>query len=301
MKKLPPFEKTRMLTPVPGERLTNRPLVVLGLFLVVMLTAQMGGWLLSLLSTLLIPNSLSKSIQMLISLFTTTATVATVTVYCLVFERRNLRSLGFIRRGAVAEYAIGLIGGLAMFSLCVLLCFAAGALTLTPAESTPAWGLMLLFLVGFLIQGMSEELLCRAYLMVSLSRGWSWWICAAVNALLFSLLHIGNPGVSVIALLNIFLFGFFASLLTLRRGSIWMVGALHSMWNFAQGNLFGIPVSGLTGIPAPLRTDVAEGTWQILLNGGSFGLEGGLAVTAVLLLSCGVVAIVPTKKSETAP
>jgi membrane protease YdiL (CAAX protease family) len=162
----------------------------------------------------------------------------------------------------------------------------------------PSWGLLLLFFLGFLIQGMSEELLCRSYLMVSLSRKWPLWACVVSNALLFSLFHLGNPGISVIALVNIFLFGLFASLLTLRRGSIWMVGALHSMWNFAQGNLFGIPVSGLVGSPSPLKATAAEGGWQTLLNGGSFGIEGGLAATAVLALACLALLMIPTKKSE---
>ena len=90
-------------------------------------------------------------------------------------------------------------------------------------------------------------------------------------------------------------------MLTLRRGSIWMVGAIHSMWNFAQGNLVGIPVSGLRGSPSPLVAEMSEGGWRTLVNGGSFGLEGGLAVTAVLAVACAVVLFVPTKKAEIAP
>jgi hypothetical protein len=155
-----------------------------------------------------------------------------------------------------------------------------------------------LFLLGFLIQGMAEEVLCRSYLMVSLSRGWPVWVCALLNSLLFSILHLGNDNVSVIALINIFLFGLFASMLTLRRGSIWMAGAVHSMWNFAQGNLFGIPVSGIQGLPSPLSSRLESGALRELLNGGAFGLEGGLAVTVVLLAGCAVVLIAPTKKSE---
>ena len=296
--KIPAFEKTNMLTSTPRERLTSRPVVVLLLFLLTLTAAEFGRVLLAIPCTLLLPNSLSGSTSMLISLFATLATVAVVLIYCLAIERRTLLSLGFIRRGAVAEYAIGLAAGLGLFGLSVLFCVVTGAMSLSPAESMPSLGLLLLFFIGFLIQGMSEELLCRSYLMVSLSRGWPLWACAVANALLFSLIHLGNPGVTVTALVNIFLFGFFASMLTLRRGSIWMVGAIHSMWNFAQGNLFGIPVSGLVGSPSPLVAKVGEGKWQALVNGGSFGLEGGLAVTAVLAAACVVVAFASTKRSE---
>ena len=298
--KIPAFEKTNMLTPTPKERLTSRPVVVLLLFLVTMTVAELGRALLALPCTLLIPNGMTGSRYMLISLFATTATVAVVLVYCLAMERRTLASLGFIRRGAVNEYAVGLLAGLGLFGLPVLLCAVTGAVTLSPAADTSSLILLPLFFVGFLIQGMSEEMLCRSYLMVSLARKWPLWACAVTNALLFSLLHLGNPGVTAIALVNIFLFGLFASLLTLRRGSIWMVGAIHSMWNFAQGNLFGIPVSGLTGSPSPLVTEMGEGKWQALVGGGSFGLEGGLAMTVVLAVACVTVWFASTKKSEIA-
>ena len=79
-----------------------------------------------------------------------------------------------------------------------------------------------------------------------------------------------------------------------------MVGALHSMWNFAQGNLFGIPVSGIRGLPSPLVSTAADGGWQEWINGGAFGVEGGLAATVVLLVACAVVLALPTKKSEIA-
>ncbi len=296
--RIPSFEKTKMLTPTAGERLTDRPAVVLLLFFLVLSVSELGRMLFSVAGSLLTQGSLDRNTQMLTALFATTATVGAVLLYCLAAERRSFGSLGFTRRGALTEYAAGALGGLALFGVCVLLCTASGALTLTPADDMPSGGLLLLFLAGFLIQGMSEELLCRSYLLVSLSRSCPLWLCAVTNALLFSLIHIGNSGVTVMALVNIFLFGIFASILTLRRGSIWMVGALHSMWNFAQGNLFGLPVSGMGGIASPLRAEVAEGTWQTLVNGGAFGLEGGLAVTVVLAAACGAALLLPTKKSE---
>ncbi|MBR6782394.1 MAG: CPBP family intramembrane metalloprotease [Clostridia bacterium] len=297
--RIPSFSKTRMLTPTAGERLTRHPAVVILCFLLVMLLAEEGKTLFLSAGTQLLSHSLDRNVVLLLSLFATIVTVGAVLLYCLVGERRSLLSLGFSGRGIITEYAGGLAGGLLLFGLPVLLCVLTGTLTLS--ASLPPWGLILLFLVGFLIQGLSEELLCRSYLMVSLSRGLPLWACVTVNALLFSLLHIGNPNVSPLALINILLFGLFASLLTLRRGSIWMAAGLHSIWNFSQGNLFGIPVSGLGGLPSPLTAQVADGRWQHLVNGGSFGLEGGLAVTLALALACGVVLCMPTREAEISP
>ncbi len=300
--KLPVFEKTKMLTPTPGERLTGHPAVALLLFFPVMLVAELGRFLIYTVIASLLPDGTAYAVYLLVQLFATLATVAAVLLYCLLAEKRTMMSLGFVRRGAVSEYAIGLLGGFVLFGGAVWLCVLTNTVTVTVNASSQAvsWELFALYLLGFLIQGMSEEMLCRSYLMVSLSRGWPLWACVLTNALLFSLLHIGNPGISVIALINIFLFGLFASMLTLRRGSIWMVGALHSMWNFAQGNLFGMPVSGITGIPSPLTAYLHGGTWQELINGGSFGLEGGLAITVVLGVACAIALFMPTKKKELA-
>ena len=295
--KLPAFEKNHMLIPTPKERLTSHPAVVLLLFIPIMLLAQLGRDLLYDGAILLFPHS-SFPYRILFQLFATLSTVAVVLLYCLLAERRTLRSLGFGTRGALREYGVGLLSGFLLFSGAVLFCMACGTLTVRVAPTAPSLGLLALFFIAFLIQGMSEELLCRSYLMVSLSRGLPLWACAVINALLFSLLHLGNPGISIIALLNIFLFGLFASLLTLRRGSIWMVGALHSMWNFAQGNFFGIPVSGIFGSPSPLVSVSKNGTWAELINGGSFGLEAGLSVTVMLAAACAAVWFLPTKKTE---
>ena len=287
-----------MLTPTPKERLTAHPAVVLLLFIPVLLLTRLGREALTTVGLSPFPTPVTSAVYLTVSLFATLATVAVVLLYCLLAEGRSLLSLGFTRRGAAVEYAVGILGGLVLFGLPVLLCVVTGTLTLTLAEPAPSLLPLLLCLGGFIIQGASEELLCRSYLMVSLSRGLPLWACAVINALLFSLLHLGNPGISVIPLVNIFLFGIFASLLTLRRGSVWMVCAIHSIWNFSQGNLFGIPVSGMAGLPSPLRAHVAEGNWQSLVNGGVFGLEGGLAVTVVLAVACIVVLLLPTKQSE---
>ena len=300
--KRPLFPKTRMIAPTEGERLTARPEVVFFLFFFVyVITDALRSLLFEgmvAMVSFLWPNHLNFETAMLIQLFSTVAPIAGVLFYCLWVERRSLLSLGFTGRGAVREYAVGVIGGVALFGGAVLFCVLTGAVTVQVPAQAPSWGTLVLFLGGFLIQGMSEELLCRSYLMVSLSRGWPIWVCAVLNSLLFSMLHLGNNNVSVIALINIFLFGMFASMLTLRRGSIWMAGAIHSLWNFAQGNLFGIPVSGIDGLPSPLVSTPEGGFWKELLNGGAFGLEGGLAVTAVLLAGCAIVLLSPTNKSE---
>lgn len=234
---------------------------------------------------------------MAISLLTTVTTIITCLVYCLRIEKRNTLSLGLIKQGAAAEYAVGMAIGFALLAGAVGIGLLTGSLELSVIPS-PNVGLILFFFLGYTVQGFSEELLCRAYLMVSLSRGAPLWVCVLTNALLFAALHMFNPGITVLALLNITLFGILASLYTLRRGSIWGIAAVHTVWNFAQGNVFGISVSGMNATPSLLAATGGEGDLSHLIHGGSFGLEGGLAVTIILIAGIGVLYLADTKKSE---
>jgi membrane protease YdiL (CAAX protease family) len=116
-------------------------------------------------------------------------------------------------------------------------------------------------------------------------------LAIAVSSVAFSLLHVDNAAVTPIALVNIALFGVFAGIYFLRRGSIWGIAALHSAWNFAEGNIFGVRVSG--ALPqASMFTATADGSMW-LLSGGDFGAEGGLAVTAVLAIATIAVYCIP--------
>lgn len=235
---------------------------------------------------------------MTVQLFSTVAIVIACLVFCRSIEKRNLVSMGFVKKGAASEYLVGLGIGLFMLTAAVLLCVITGQAELGDLGdlSSKPWGMILLFLGGYLIQGLSEEMLCRSLLMVSLSRGRRLWTCILTNALIFAALHIFNPGITPLALLNITLFGIFASVYTLRRGSIWGIAAIHSMWNFTQGNIFGIAVSGMGDNPTVWHWNNTMGAWWF--NGGSFGLEGGLAVTAVLVMAIWLTLMTPTKSCE---
>ncbi len=232
---------------------------------------------------------------MAVQLFATVGTITACFVYCRVIEKRSWISLGFTKQGAVGEYAAGLGIGLALFGGAVALGVATGNLSLS-VNPAPAVGMILLYFLGYMVQGMSEEILCRGYLLVSMQRGCPLWVAILTNSLIFAVLHMGNPGVTPLALINLLLFGIFASLYTLRRGSLWGIGAIHTVWNFAQGNIFGISVSGMSGNPSLLTATTSEG--GALIHGGAFGMEGGLAVTIVLTVGCVVMMAMKTKKSE---
>lgn len=206
--------------------------------------------------------------------------IAIALLFCKLLQKRGPASLGFTRRGMVREYLVGAAAGALVFSAAVLLCVVTGALRLEGLSPSFRLGIFALLLAGFLVQGMAEEVLCRGYLMVSLARRYPLWAAVLLNSVLFAALHLFNCGMTVLAFVNLALFGVFASLYFIRRGNIWGIGAFHALWNFVQGNIYGILVSG-GGTECTLLNSVAV-PGQEVMNGGNFGLEGGLAVTAVL-------------------
>jgi membrane protease YdiL (CAAX protease family) len=216
-------------------------------------------------------------------------------VYCKAFQKRDLYSIGFSKRGFALEYLVGALVGLVMISLPILVCHLTGALTITVSDSIDPLTLFLFF-VAFMLQGMGEEALFRGYLMTSIARRHHIWVAILFNSLMFAAFHMGNASFGIIPFLNITLFGIFASVLMLKRGNIWAVGAIHSLWNFAQGNVFGLNVSGNPKFASVFSS--AQGEVGAILSGGDFGPEGGLGVTVVLLVAILVSLMLKTKSCE---
>lgn len=245
------------------------------------LESVMGGWVL------------------ILTLFVTAVGIAAAVFYCVRIEKRRVFTMGFSGRGIFGEYATGLAAGASAFSLAVLICRLTGTLNITGLSATLSPVTLLLYFLGFAVQGMSEEALCRGYLMVSVSRRYTLPVAILASSLTFSMLHLLNSGLSWLAFVNLGLFGIFAAVYFIRRGSIWGIAAFHSVWNFAQGNFFGIRVSGASVGTSVLTSELSE--TGSLINGGEFGLEGGIAVTLVMLAGIAILYFMKPKKESGAP
>lgn len=135
----------------------------------------------------------------------------------------------------------------------------------------------------FIFAALAEEALARGYPLQTLIRARLTWLGVALTSLFFATLHLENPNVIPIALLNTVLAGVWLAAAYLRTRSLWFPLGVHWAWNWALGSLFGLPVSGLHLVSHPLLKPTDTGpTW---LTGGSYGLEGGIAGTVAIVLS----------------
>jgi len=142
-------------------------------------------------------------------------------------------------------------------------------------------GLIALFLVAI-----NEELGFRGYMLQKLSGRYSFWFAALVSSVLFGTIHLLNfaPGTSVLAIVNITLAGFLFALAYRQTKALWLPIGIHWGWNYLQGYIIAFPgyvtpapFTGLLKVSYP-----SASVW----NGGSFGPEGGLWATLVLIACC---------------
>lgn len=109
-------------------------------------------------------------------------------------------------------------------------------------------------------------------------------------------MHAFNNGFTLLAAVNLILCGVLFSVYALRTGNLWGACAFHSIWNFAQGNFYGLPVSGIDSGDTIFSMQLAGSK---LANGGDFGLEASLATTIVMALWIAVLLFVPNPFAKT--
>lgn len=138
------------------------------------------------------------------------------------------------------------------------------------------------YLIFFILVGLFEELVFRGYIMSTLAdRGRRKVSIYIISALIFGIAHLANQNVTPLGIFNIFLVGILFAYMYDKTQSLWTPIGYHITWNYFQGNVFGFPVSGTT--PYGVYTiDVSGG--NDIVTGGSFGLEGGLLATLLIII-----------------
>ena len=232
-------------------------------------------------------------------------TTALALFVLLAVQRRSLATAGIERRGAVKRCALGFLLGAALCSATVFVSCLSHASTFEGFSGGGAPLYVILTLFGYFIQATAEELLIHGFFLTSNVRRFGWLQSVLLSALLFTFLmhppYATTKGVTLLSLLNVFLFAVFLGLFVIRTGSVFGAAAFHAAWSFTEGQIFGCPVKGIPSLsPFGLFT-VTSDAGRGVTNGGAFGPEGGLAATMILMLALTAVLFFPSfkKKDET--
>lgn len=234
-------------------------------------------------------SGLALSLQLIVAFG---AMILCIWLWVRFYEQRSFTTLGFEPGRILFLYGRGLLIGLAAFAATVGLMALLGYIAIE--DSDPAQvglaalgGVVIVFFPGWLIQGAAEEIFTRGWMLPTLSARYRVWVGLLISSLFFAFMHALNPNLSILATINLALYGLFGALYALREESLWGICAFHSIWNWAQGNLFGLQVSGQM-VSGGMIFNLVE-TGPDWLTGGAFGPEGGLITTIVLLLSIAII------------
>ncbi len=199
-------------------------------------------------------------------------------------EKRSFSSIGFWKVQWMRQYLRGALIGFVFISIPVIVLVLTGIVKLQMQQitATAIFGIVG-SLIAFLIQGATEEIIVRGWLFPVISVRSRIWVGIIVTSFLFGFLHLLNPGITILSISNIILVGVFAAFYVLKDSSLWGICAWHSIWNWAQYNVYGFAVSGMTIYSTPLFKPVTNGSE--VLHGGSFGIEGSIITTIMLSIA----------------
>ena len=193
--------------------------------------------------------------------------------YVRVVERRPLVEFG--RRGALQELGAGLLLGAALFGTTIAVLAALGLYRVHGMRELSVLIVPLAISVG---AGVIEEILFRGIVFRIVERSLGTWIALLISAVLFGLVHLGNPRASLLgAAAIIFEAGIMLAGAYLLTRRLWLPIGIHIGWNFTQGGVFSVPVSGfaLTGL---FDGTLSGPEW---LSGGEFGAEASIVAVVV--------------------
>ena len=174
----------------------------------------------------------------------------------------------------------GILLGFGMNGFCILMSVIMGDIKLSYSGFDPK--VFFVFLLCVMIQSGAEEIVDRCYLYQKLRRRYRWpAIAVLVNSLVFMALHMGNPGVTKLGLLQVFLIGVLFSLIVYYWDSLWTVIWAHTAWNFSQSIVFGLPNSGIVSKYSVFKLEAASARDGIFYN-TSFGVEGSVGANVII-------------------
>lgn len=204
-------------------------------------------------------------------------------LYWKIIEKKTLTEMGL--GGHLGSYFIGAALGLFLLAVTVAVATFAGGMKYLGVFENPDIPLIFLLTGGFIVQGATEEILCRGIVFHSLKDRTSLAVATNISTLMFIIPHLsslldGGAIYGILGIINLVLISTIFSLLTIRFKSIWASCGLHSFWNAALYCIFGLNLSGNDETVAAIFN--MQSAHENILNGGEYGIEASVVTTVVL-------------------
>ncbi len=197
-------------------------------------------------------------------------------------EHRMLADYAWpLREAFGSQFWQGALWGLAALSLLlgvIHLChgFDPGSVALSGSRLADY---AVLWAIAFLVVGLFEESVTRAYALFTLTDGIRFWPAAGLLSGVFGAIHLGNGGESWVGALAAALIGLFFCFTVRRTGSLWFAVGFHFAWDYAESFIFSVPDSGVMVTEHLLNSSFHGPAW---LTGGTVGPEASVFVFVVI-------------------
>jgi uncharacterized protein len=213
--------------------------------------------------------------------------------YVRIVERRAVTELSGTR--AVRELGSGLALGALLFCLTIGILATLGAYQIT---GNNGWLIMLAAVPASILSGVLEEVVIRGVVFRILEQWLGSWVALAISAVIFGVLHLLNPGATLLnaAAISIEAGVLLAAAFMLTR-RLWLCIGIHIAWNFTQGGVFSVAVSGGQS-KGLLQSRMVGPDW---LTGGTFGAEASVVALAVCAAAGIVLVLLAIRKGNVVP
>jgi len=197
--------------------------------------------------------------------------------YVRLIESRPIKE--FSLPGALSELGIGCLIGVGLFVCIIVILWGLGHYHVI-AVSCAVFIVFPFF--NFVFTAVFEELVFRGIIFRIIEESLGSWLAIVLSGLFFGFAHAFEPNASLFSSLAISLMGgvlLSAAFIYTRR--LWLVIGIHFAWNFTEGGILGLAVSGKDG-KGLLQSEI---TGSEFLSGGSFGPETSIVAIIIVLLA----------------
>lgn len=220
-------------------------------------------------------------------------------LYWKLVEKKPLSQMGLTKN--FGSYFIGALLGIILIAVSIVAIVLTGTIEYNGIFENIDITMILLLCGGFIIQGATEEFLCRGIVFHSLKEKTSFSVAMDVSTLMFIIPHwsslfAGEVIYGIFGIINLLLISTIFSLLTAGFKNIWVACGLHSFWNFILYCILGLNLSGNDGNVTAIFDMQSVG--KNILNGGEYGIEASIITVVVLAVAAFLIWYIGKKQTK---